>query len=42
MVLTGVSARSAGNDAAGAALGVVMLALLAVTLPARAILRRWS
>ncbi|WP_444948046.1 ABC transporter permease [Micromonospora ureilytica] len=32
MVLTGVSARSAGNDAAGAALGVVMLFMFSVAL----------
>uniref|UniRef100_A0AAU3GLT5 ABC transporter permease n=1 Tax=Streptomyces sp. NBC_01401 TaxID=2903854 RepID=A0AAU3GLT5_9ACTN len=31
-ILTGVSARSAGDDAAGAALGVVMLFMLAVAL----------
>jgi putative ABC transport system permease protein len=32
MVLTGVSARSAGSDAAGSALGVVMLFMFAVAL----------
>ncbi|MDG4787199.1 ABC transporter permease [Micromonospora sp. WMMD1102] len=32
MVLTGVSARSAGNDAAGAALGVVLLFMFSVAL----------